>query len=231
MRQVAGLRTGPRGLDPRHRILSTWQAERLSRTHRDFLDNSRFRPAMLFFLEELYGPKDFSQRDQDLERAVPIMIRTMPPELLETLAMALELHALSFELDHAMVEALSAADGELGTLTEARYAEAYRHLDNRPRREHQLRLIRALGNELDRAVQMPLVYSALKFARRPAKLAGFGDLQAFLEQGFSAFRHAGGSQEFLDTILARELGILERLFSAAPEPFAVGRENASGAVQ
>jgi len=228
---MAELRAGAHGLDPRHRVLSAWQSERLSRTHRDFIADPRFRPAMLFFLEELYGPRDFSRRDQDLERAMPMMIRAIPAELLDTLGMALELHALSFELDHAMVEALSDDNGVLGDITAASYATAYRQLNNRSRREHQLELIRELGNQLDRAVRMPFVYSALKLARRPARLAGFADLQAFLEQGFSAFKHAGGSQAFLDTIIEREYRLLAQLFAGAEGPFELAGPDASATFQ
>lgn len=216
----ASRQRGQGGLNSGHRALSAWQVQRLSRTHQDFLHHQRFRPAMRFFLQELYGPKDFSQRDQDLQRAAPILIRSLPRELLNTLAMALELHALSFALDDAMVQALGSE-----TLTEESYTRSYRQLANRPQREHQLWLIRELGASLDQAVRMPLVHTALKLARRPARVAGFGELQGFLERGFTAFKHAGGSALFLDTIMAREHQIMQQLFAGVAEPFRLVRDD------
>ena len=42
--------------------LRVWQAARLERTHSDLLASPRYRAATRFFLDELYGSKDFSQR-------------------------------------------------------------------------------------------------------------------------------------------------------------------------
>ncbi len=41
----------------------------------------RFKPAVEFFINELYGPNDFSQRDQDIARIVPKMSKFMPENL------------------------------------------------------------------------------------------------------------------------------------------------------
>jgi hypothetical protein len=60
----------------------------------------------------------------------------------------------------------------------------------------------------------------LALAAKPARVAGFGELQEFLERGFDAFRHMGGAAEFLQTVETREKAILERLFAGHPRPFA-----------
>ena len=43
--------------------LRRWQSTRLARTHADVLHNPRYRPAAEFFLDELYGDRDFRQRE------------------------------------------------------------------------------------------------------------------------------------------------------------------------
>jgi hypothetical protein len=55
------------------RKLQTWQTNRLLVTHDDLWNSERFKPAMQFFVDELYGPRDFSQRDVEMARAVPTM--------------------------------------------------------------------------------------------------------------------------------------------------------------
>ena len=67
----------------------------------------------------------------------------------------------------------------------------------------------------------PLVSSTLKLMRRPAKVAGLGDLQDFLERGFAAFRGMKGADEFLALVRERESAILNRLFSGKAEPFSL----------
>jgi hypothetical protein len=65
------------------------------------------------------------------------------------------------------------------------------------------------------------VGGTLKLMRRPAHLAGLGDLQDFLERGYASFRGMKGTDEFLATLRKRETEILNRLFSAKAEPFAI----------
>lgn len=54
--------------------------------------------------------------------------------------------------------------------------------------------------------------------RGPANLAGLGSLQRFLELGFDTFsamgRQGDGATYFLNTILARESRLIDRLFDA-----------------
>lgn len=209
------------GLGDRKRILSEWQAERLAETHHDLLQSSRHHLAAEFFLTDLYGPKDFSRRDSDLERSYPIIIRTLPEAAIHTVAQAVELDVLSHLLDLALVEKLI-SDFNVQTkedITKEVYAEAYRRCNNREQRAHQIKLIRIIGEDLDAVVAKPFIYTALRMARGPAHLAGFGELQDFLERGFCAFRHMRGAMEFLDSITSKESQILDRIYNNHPQPF------------
>ncbi len=48
--------------------------------------------------------------------------------------------------------------------------------------------------------------------RKPAVLAGLGDLQNFLERGYGAFRAMKGAEDFLGTITSREFELLHEWF-------------------
>ncbi|MGC2045124.1 MAG: hypothetical protein WA669_14995, partial [Pseudolabrys sp.] len=85
--------------------LRAWQAVRLARTHADLLANPRMGPAATFFLTDLYGSTDLSKLAADVKRIVPVMTKFLPVAGLETVADAIELQALSEELDIAMVKA------------------------------------------------------------------------------------------------------------------------------
>jgi hypothetical protein len=201
--------------------LSHWQSNRLARTHTDLRESKRHKLAIEFFLSDLYGAKDFSRRDSDLERSYPMIITVLPVNAIYAVAMAMELDALSLELDSTLSRILSE---ELGVnkeadLTEEAYAEAYRRSDNYNQRKYQIELIRILGEDLDIVVSKPFIYAALCLARTPAQLAGFGELQDFLERGFRAFRHMRGAEEFLNTIVSREMRILDRIYARHPQPF------------
>jgi hypothetical protein len=210
-------------------LLREWQQERLSLTYRDLLDSPRYGPPAAFFLSDLYGLTDTSARDTAVERLYPMMIKLLPEPGLQCIGLALELDALSEELDAQLLEALDGRLAPDGHIAEADYCEAYRRCDNAALRRHQIELFCGVGNTLAQFADQPLIYPLLRGMRRPARLAGFGELQDFLERGFRAFRHMQGASEFLDTIQQRETLILERIYARHPRPFDVDGVATAGA--
>ncbi len=190
--------------------LRDWQAARLARTHKDLLASPRMGPAASFFLTDLYGSSDLSKLADDVRRIVPVMVKLLPTAGLDTVADAIELHALSEDLDIAMVAALGK---QIFALDAAAYGRAYRKVGRRKERQRQIDLVQDVGQALARLVHQPFVSTALGFMRKPAKLAGLGTLQDFLQRGYEAFRKIDDPQEFLDTIVSREQELLQALFA------------------
>jgi hypothetical protein len=201
-------------------LLRAWQAARLARTYADLLASERFGRAAQFFLSDLYGPKDFSSRDEEIERILPLMISVLPLSALQTVSLAIEVDALSEELDAAMVAELERA-GAIDSIDEDAYAAAYRRVGRRNDRERQIVLIRGTGDALERLARKPLLSTLLRLMRGPAHLAGLGDLHGFLENGFDAFRHMGNAGEFLDCVESRERKLFANMFNGAAQPFAL----------
>ncbi|HTS23336.1 MAG TPA: hypothetical protein VMN79_16185 [Casimicrobiaceae bacterium] len=195
--------------------LARWQSLRLRRTYADLAREARYAGAIAFFGTDLYGPGDFSRRDADLARVAPLMGRMLPEGALATVAGAVDLSVLSHELDRALLDGLDPR----APLTVERYCAAYRAADDRAARERQISLIVSVGRGLDRYVRRPLMRSALAAMRRPARLAGFGALQDFLERGFAAFRSMRGAEAFLATVEARETRLMDAILEGDPAPF------------
>jgi hypothetical protein len=214
---VAALRGG-NARDPQLREsllrLKSWQSDRLGRTYADLLADERYRPAAMFFLADLYGPKDFGSRDEQLAKVVPLMCTMLPAGAIRTVGAAVRLDLLSESLDRDM--ALAAAGG---AIDEAGYGAAYRAVGRRADREAQIALMAEIGRTLDAMTTSRSFRAALALMRKPAQVAGLGALQEFLEHGFAAFRHMRGADRFLATIAGREREILRRLFDADPRPF------------
>lgn len=204
------------------RELRTWQAERLARTYADLRADPHSERAVDFFLSDLYGPQDFTRRDAELTRAWDLLRRTLPPSALTVLTLAIELEVLSEELD--LEVALRLPRGEI---TAESYARAYRAADRPEARRRQIELTVQIGERLARAVRMPLVGLALRAARAPARMAGFGLLQDFLERGFAAFARMSSAAPLLAAIRDRETAFMRSLLgdtsvdSAATENGAV----------
>ncbi|HST02243.1 MAG TPA: hypothetical protein VLJ84_11350, partial [Usitatibacter sp.] len=167
LKRLKGLR-GP-GIDPPARLadVKRWQARRLARTYADLAAQRRYRDATAFFLDEVYGEKDFSGRDQEMLRIVPVMSRILPASAVQTAGLAVELEALTEDLDQRVARELDA-----GEVDEASYARACRAASQRRERDRQVELVRAVGERLDALVQKPLVGRTLKLMGKPARLAG-----------------------------------------------------------
>ncbi|MBV8464368.1 MAG: hypothetical protein JO218_00340 [Burkholderiales bacterium] len=202
---------------PRMR-LAAWQAQRLESTYADLRASERYAPATAFFLQDLYGPTDFTKRDRDAERVVSKMRRILPERAMAAIESAMHLNKLSLTLDEETAAMLFTTMG-VEVVDGASCAEAYRRCDYRSRRIEQIALIEELGMELDVVVKKPLVQMALKLARGPAHLAGLGELQEFLERGVSAFLHMKGAEHFLHTIVHRERQILDAIYAGVDDPF------------
>lgn len=193
-----------------------WQARRLRRTYQDLEAQPRYEAAIRFFETDLYGGTDFAQRDADLARVAPVFRRLLPASVIATAATAVELNALSQDLDRALVDMLVARDAGFGV---ADYCMAYRKMGQYDRRARQIRLISVVGVALDRYVQMPVLRGALKLMRKPAQAAGLGTLQDFLERGFGAFARMRGAVEFVATIETREMAIHDSIVGGSNAPF------------
>lgn len=211
-------------LEPRNALrwlpeLRRWQAERLRASFARFLADAKRRPAAEFFLSDIYGDHDFTQRDADIARVLPMMRRLLPEALLEAVVDGIELSALSHAFDLRMAEVLHTIAPKKRTLDAELYARAYR-LAGKPRlRGRQLDLIERVGTGLVDALRIPGLLMLLKMSRGPARAAGLEQLQNFLERGFSAFGRMRDAQGFIDEIVADERAVRERLFNHQADPF------------
>ena len=197
--------------------VQAWQQSRLARSYSDLIEQEAFRPAVTFFLTELYGGLDFRQRDQDMGKVMPVMKRFLPDRVLYIMSEAFELQAISLDFDKHMARYMSRQG--IRDLDMDRYGEVYLAGSDKPGRERQIELIRKLGYDLDRLVRKPLVNTLVRLLRGPAHATGFGALQEFLESGLGSFRALSDVAYFNETIYQREWEAMEKLFAGEEKPF------------
>jgi len=206
-------------LETRVRAVKAYQHRRFARTYADLLSTPRYAKAARFFLDDLYGPHDFNERDDQFARIVPALVRLFPQEIVSTVRTLAELYAISEVLDTQMAAACPAPE-----MAAPAYLAAWQTTGRPADRERQIALMLDVGAALDRYTRNPLLRHTLRLMRGPARAAGMGALQTFLERGFDTFREMRGAQEFLATIAARERALALALFDPSP----VARETALG---
>jgi hypothetical protein len=205
------LRAASPALAANVQAIKAYQQRRFSHTYADLLATPRYGGAARFFLDELYGPGDFSQRDAQFERVVPALVRLFPRDVVETVDTLAQLHALSETLDSDMARHLgrNAVDGK-------DYVAAWRATGRAADRNMQVALTLAVGESLDSLTRKPLLRHTLRMMRGPAKAAGLSALQQFLESGFDTFLAMRGAKEFLTMVSTREHQLIAALFDGDP---------------
>jgi hypothetical protein len=215
LEQVAELRSAriaDTELARRVAAIKQYQHARFGRDYANLLSSERYGEATRFFLNDLYGPADFGDRDTQFGRVAPAMARVLPDNVMHTVVQLAELHALTEDLDQAMARALAE-----GAVDEQSYRAAWRAVGRSADRQRQLALLIAIGTSLDRHTRTPLLKTTLRLMRGPASAAGFAQLQAFLERGLAAFISMRGAGEFLNTVNANEQRMIDDLFSESPK--------------
>ena len=200
-------------------VLRSWQTQRLETSFEHFLHDPQRRAAALFFLTDVYGDRDFSRRDANVAKVLPMMQRLLPAAVLGTITDGIELGAVTHALDLRMAEELRRIAPTRKRLDAELYAEAYRGIGHARLREHQIDLIAGVGVGLAKAVRTPGVAVLLRLSRGPAKASGLGELQGFLERGFAAVSALGDGKAFVADIESSERKVTQRLFNGDPDPF------------
>ncbi len=192
--------------------LKRYQQQRFCHTYADLLASPRYGTAARFFLDELYGPTDFTNRDAQFARVVPSLVLMMPHEVIQTVIVLSALHALTEVLDTAMARHAPGAQW-----TPDVYRQAWQKTGRRADRDTQVTSTLSLAAGLDGLTRNPFLRKSLRLMRLPARLSGLQDLQHFLETGFDAFGAMAGAQDFIHLIETREHAFVSSQFEATAQ--------------
>lgn len=192
-----------------------YQTVRFRHSYRDLLAGGPFQLAAQFFLDQLYGVADFSERDAQFAKIAGAIERLLPAAAVSTAVALARLHVLTEQLDCAMAKAWISIS-ETATPAE-HYVKAWRQVGQREQRLKQLQLVLELGWNLDRLTRKPGLRKILKMMRLPAAATGLAELQRFLEAGFDTFvtmtAHKSGPSAFLNLVETRETNLIDALFA------------------
>ena len=189
------------------------QAQRFAGTYADLLRSEDYGAAARFFLEDLYSDNDYSQRDAQFSRIAGALQRLFPQQVIATAVALAQLHLLTEELDWQMASQWGTHASTIDAV--ARYVACWKAVGRNADRTRQLDVVLTVGKDLDRLTRTPGLRLMLRMMRGPAKAAGLGSLQNFLETGFDTFAKMTGkgrsAETFLATVQTRESSWIHRL--------------------
>jgi hypothetical protein len=198
--------------------LSQWQSERLKHSHSDLYYSPIYQEGLSFLFTDLYSDTDFSDRDRDLERIFPKMVKLLPNSVLETVALLVELNMLTQMLDQELASKLF-LDLSYTSINEQHYCEAYRLCNNEQKRAYQIKLTDELGKKLDKYARSQVILFSLKLSKGAAESAGLSALHQFLSTGFKAFHSMQNIDMLMHNIALRETQFLKEIMSGNTQPF------------
>ncbi len=189
-----------------------WQMAYLLTFFDDLHEKPGYGEAIDFTISDLAGVR-VSGRDHDLERAAPVITRMLPGQALETLAVAAELNAGVLAFNLGIFRELQ-VEGELPSdISDRDYCAACRKVSTLGESVGLVHLAVSLGGTLKTLIKMPLLGALLRTMRGPAHAAGFGELQEFLENGYTKFRAIPDIDHFLGEIDTRMTEVFEMIYT------------------
>jgi hypothetical protein len=203
--------------------LAQWQSERLKYSHKDLYYSSLYQEGLSFLFTDLYSDTNFSERDRDLERIFPKMVKLLPNSVLETVSLLVELNMLTQLLDQELATKLY-IDLSHTTINEQNYCEAYRLCKSEQKRAYQIKLTEDLGKKLDKYARSKAILFSLKLSKSAAESAGLGALHSFLSMGFNAFHSMQDVDMLMHKIALRETSFLDAIMSQKQNPFGFNTE-------
>ena len=195
---------------PYRLALQVFQSRRIRRDYDDLAVIPQYEPVGEFFFTEMYGPRDFSDRDAGARRLNHI-IQMLPGVHLNDVEEVLDLLELTNVLDDSLTALM--LDLEIGIdFDEAAYEYAYRVADNYDARLYQLNLVNNCMHNVFRLSRSHLLGIGLHRSRMLAALAGIEAAHAFLVKGYDALRDVSDINHFATTVRLRELERLNRIY-------------------
>ena len=193
-----------------------WQLDYMLPFYEDLRASPDYSAAVDFVVSDLIGI-EVSKRDHDLARIVPIMSKMLPEKALRTIAAAMQLNAGVLDINRSICRTLFADKHIDSVISESDYRAACRQASSLDECLELVRLIDNVGRSLDHVIRIPLIGITLKAMRAPARLAGFGALQLFLEQGYKTFVALEDVDQFLDDITNRMTEVFTKIFTESLE--------------
>jgi hypothetical protein len=190
--------------------LQSFQSQRLRRDHADIADEPQYRQIANFFFQEMYGPNDFSSRDEQAHR-LQQFVHLVPGLAARDVLDVLELLDLTNHLDDAVAARLSALAAPLD-FDEHIYERVYQLCDNYADRVRQIELSRNALYSVHRMALTPLIGAVLQRTQGLAQAVGMTDMHRFLHLGYHAILSVRDIHRFVETILLREQDRLDRIY-------------------
>ena len=194
------------------RALQAWQTRRLMVCHESLLEDQRYGRAAYFLLHEVYGGGRLESIAHEIQRTADKAGRLLPKGVLATAALALELNALTVEIDEKILQALAHKGWHPSDpIQSSHYVASVREPLLIEKRMQQLDLCQQLAEAIDQYLHSKTVHLGLKMSGGIAESAGVKNLHEFLLEGFEYLKEMGKVAAIIKQIGGLEMQYFESI--------------------
>ena len=155
-----------------------------------------------------------------MERVLPKAEKYLPQAAVQVLAKVIYMDHLAEEMDLKLAQKMMELTiNPKVLLDEKTYITLFRNTGEQTVRQQQVLLVPEVGRSLVKLTRVPLLSSVLRMTRGAARKAELEDFHDFLRAGLSAFASLKRPEDFFQTIVDRELALMEAIFNGELQGF------------
>ena len=200
-----------------------WQRKRLCQSHHAFFTQKNHQLMADYFVNRLYGGKEFDEIAVQIERLVKHahkVEKLIPETAIKTGTHGIELAILAVELDEHVAEKLLETYPGDTPLNNEMMRLTYLAVGQKDDRLKQLKMADEFGYNLDHYLRSFIVQTAFKMAKPVAYKHRFNVMYDFMHDGFVAMKPLKSAQKFVETFTQKERQVVLNVHSGDLNPFA-----------
>ena len=195
--------------EPHITAIEKWRMQHMAHCYEPLMSNPSYNLLLQYYFNEVFSGIDLSEL---CEAKVALKFINKVFTGTDMLHSALEFNAITGEINQALAEYIFE---ELNTqnLTEEIYTEACHKLNIIKDLEFQIQCFENFAQDINETISNKIIYTSIKMARLPARLAGCKNLYRLVSDGFDTLRKIDNPEIIAETFISHERYTISRLAS------------------
>lgn len=189
--------------------IEKWRMQHMAHCYEPLMSDPSYSLLLHYYFNEVFSGIDLSELGE-AKMAMKFINKVFTGT--EMLHSALEFNAITGEINQALAEYIfEEKDAEI--LTEELYSEACHKLQIIDKLDQQITCFEDFAKDINSTLSNKVVYTSIKIARLPAKLAGCSNLYRLVSDGFETLRKIDNPRKIAETFINHERYTISRLAS------------------
>lgn len=187
--------------------IENWRMQYMAHCYTPLMSDPSYNFLLQYYFEKIYSGIDLSELGE-AKMALKFINRVFTGT--DMLHAALEFNAITGEINQALAEYIFEEENT-EALTEELYSEACHKLQIVAKLDQQINCFEDFAKDLNSTLSNKVIYTSIKIARLPAKLAGCSNLYRLVSDGFETLRKIDNPEKIAETFISHERITISRL--------------------